>query len=356
MLEPLDDVQGTPVDTRHPVAGGVTPLTLQAECGFHAYAQVRLAAEELEQPAPGLDARERGMLLHKALELVWIKLKDHFHLKQSEGLRRPRSRIRSKPRSHPCSAAMCRPSCGWPWSEKFRLEKLIESLLQTEQARPSFDVVALEARREVSIAGGRFDIRIDRIDSIEGGGFAILDYKSGEPRAPRWRGTEIRDPQLLSYLLAEAGRNVQALANVSLANNQARFSGKSSRSGLLPGVKGLPGMDPKKVPAEEIDSAWHGELERWLLGPRNRHWTTSAAVRPYSRRRTICRPRVISPCCAAAWSSRARISPAGTIERRRHATDLAATGARARAGRRTSSSSRPRGMERPVLTQRYLKC
>ncbi len=27
--------------------------------------------------------------IHKALELVWIKLKDHFHLKESAGLRRP---------------------------------------------------------------------------------------------------------------------------------------------------------------------------------------------------------------------------------------------------------------------------
>lgn len=267
LLEPFEDVQGTPVDTRRPVAGGVTPLTLQAECGFHAYAQVRLAAEALEEPAPGLDARERGMLLHKALELVWIKLKDHFHLKQSEGLRGPLI-------ADSVEAAVASVFRGYVPDElrlavereKFRLEKLIEALLQTEQTRPNFDVVALEARREVSIAGGRFEIRIDRIDSIEGGGFAILDYKSGEPRAPRWQGTEVRDPQLLSYLLAEAGRNVQALANVSLANNQARFSGKSSRPGLLPGVKGLPGMDPKKVAADEIDAAWQLELEKWLLG------------------------------------------------------------------------------------------
>jgi probable DNA repair protein len=267
LLEPLEDVQGTPVDTRRSVAGGVTPLTLQAECGFHAYAQVRLAADELEEPAPGIDARERGMLLHKALELVWIKLKDHFHLKQSEGLRRPLI-------ADSVEAAVASVFRGYVPAElrlavereKLRLERLIESLLQTEQTRPNFDVVALEARREVSIAGGRFEIRIDRIDSIEGGGFAILDYKSGEPRAPRWRGMEVRDPQLLTYLLAEAGRNVQALANVSLANNQARFSGKSSRSGLLPGVKGMTGMDPKKVPPDEIDAAWHGELEKWLLG------------------------------------------------------------------------------------------
>lgn len=267
LLQPVVDVQGAPVDIARTVPGGVTPLTLQAECGFHAYAQVRLAGEELEEPAPGLDARERGMLLHKALELVWIKLKDHFHLKESEGLRRPlvadsvEAAVASVFRGHvPVDLRLA------VEREKYRLETLIEALLQAEQSRPSFDVVALEARREVTIAGGRFEIRIDRIDSIEGGGFAILDYKSGEPRAPRWQGTEVRDPQLLSYLLAEAGRNVQALANVSLASGRARFSGRAATSRLLPGVKGLPGMDPNKVPAEEIQAAWQREVEQWLRG------------------------------------------------------------------------------------------
>ena len=46
--------------------GGVRPLTLQAECGFHAYGELRLGARELEEPAPGIDRRTRGQLLHKA--------------------------------------------------------------------------------------------------------------------------------------------------------------------------------------------------------------------------------------------------------------------------------------------------
>jgi probable DNA repair protein len=267
-LEPLDDVQGVPVDTGRTVKGGVTPLTLQAECGFHAYAQVRLAAEELEQPAPGLDPRERGMLMHKALELVWLKLKNFWNLSPTEPyLRKPLI-------SDSVEAAVVAVFRGQVPAdlrlavdrEKHRLEMLIEALLAQEKQRAPFDVVALEARREVSIGGGRFEIRIDRVDAIEGGGFAILDYKSGEPRPPRWQGAELRDPQLLTYLVAETGRNVQALANVSLTGNRARFSGKSSRTGLLPDVKGLQGLDHRKVPAEEIDAAWRAQLEEWLRG------------------------------------------------------------------------------------------
>jgi ATP-dependent helicase/nuclease subunit B len=264
----MEDVLGDPVPIDVPVRGGVRPLTLQAECGFHAYGEMRLGAERLEAPAPGIDARDRGMLLHKALEMVWLKLERWFHLNGLD------TSVR-KPMIHQAVEAAeayvyrgfvppdIRPAVE---REKMRLERLIEDLLLRELKRPSFVVEQLEARRQVSIAGGTFDIRIDRIDSIEGGGFAILDYKSGESAALRWDGESIRDPQLLAYLLAEQGRDVQALANVSLTRGRARFVGKASRKGLLPGVSGVKGINPDKVDAGQIGAIWQGELEQWLRG------------------------------------------------------------------------------------------
>jgi ATP-dependent helicase/nuclease subunit B len=264
-LEVIDDVQGVRVDTRSPVKGGVKSLTLQAECGFRAYGELRLRADALKTPAPGLDARERGMLLHKALELVWQKLLSHFRLAATETqILRPtigdsvEAAVVSVFRGHvPAELRLALER------EKHRLERLIEDLLDLERARAPFTVDRLEVLREVDIAGGRFALRIDRIDSIEGGGYAILDYKSGEPRALRWYGEEVRDPQLLAYLMAERGRNVQALANVSLVNGRAKFTGKSSHKGLLPGV---PGLNPNKVPADEIAAAWESDTSRWLHG------------------------------------------------------------------------------------------
>ena len=262
-LEPIDDSVGLAVNVSMPVRGGVKPLALQAECGFHAYGEVRLGAESLEAPTPGIDPRDRGMLLHKALELVWIKLGGWFNLNGTdEQVRRPTIHdsveaakayvyrgfvpLELQPAVH---------------RESFRLELLIEALLKLEIARAPFTVDKLEARREVDIAGGTFQFRIDRIDAIEGGGYAILDYKSGEPRALRWDGEKFRDPQLLAYLLAEHGRDVQALANVSLTRGRARFMGKVSRNGLLPEVKG---RSPAKIAAEELDATWRAELEQWL--------------------------------------------------------------------------------------------
>jgi hypothetical protein len=267
-LEAFDDTQGVAVDIRRPVGGGVRPLELQAECAFHAYGEIRLAAKALETPAPGVSAQERGMLLHKALELVWLKLKDHFPMLPTE------TAVLLPTIADSVAAAVVHVFRGYGpvelqpaiEREKHRLEKLIEDLLNTERDRPKFTVEALEVRRSVNIAGGQFDLRIDRIDSIEGGGYAILDYKSGASRPLRWQGEDVRDPQLLAYLMAERGREVVALANVTLANGRAKFHGKSSHKGLLPGVNGLPGMNPTKVPVEQISAAWHEETGRWLHG------------------------------------------------------------------------------------------
>jgi probable DNA repair protein len=264
-IESIEDMAGVPVDTSVAVAGGVRPLELQAECGFRAYGERRLAADELETPAPGIDARERGMLLHKALELVWDNLQGHFQLTATD------SKVLGVVIGNAVEAATISVFRGYVpvdlrpalEREKLRLERLIRKLLDVERTRASFVVEMVEARRTVSIAGGEFAVRIDRIDFIEGGGYAILDYKSGEARAPRWQADALRDPQLLAYLLAERGRNVQALANVSLTQGRARFVGKSSRTGLLPGV---PGMNPNKIPADEIEAAWHSESQRWLQG------------------------------------------------------------------------------------------
>jgi probable DNA repair protein len=263
-LETFDDSKGVPVNTAFIVPGGVKPLALQAECGFHAYGEVRLYGDRLEEPKPGIDPRDRGKLLHKALELVWSKLDANFLTLAASD-----ERSRGPAITHSVRAAVTHVYRGQVPPElrlavdrdALRLERLIEALFQEEARRTTFHIESLESRRQVTIAGGTFEVRIDRIDSLQGGGFAILDYKAGEPRALRWKSAGVRDPQLLTYLLAEEGRDVQALANISLTRGRAKFVGKAARTGLLPDVTG---MNPNKIPAEKIDAAWRAELDGWV--------------------------------------------------------------------------------------------
>jgi hypothetical protein len=287
----------------------VKSLTLQAECGFRAYGELRLAAEPLEVPAPGIDRRERGMLLHKALELVWIKLEGHFELIATD------AQVLRPTIADSVAAAVVfvyrghvppdlQPAVE---REKFRLEQLILKLLERERTRAPFMIEKLEARREVNIAGGSFDLRIDRIDRLEGGGFAILDYKSGEPRSLRWQGEAIRDPQLLAYLMAERGRDVVALANVSLANGRAKFTGRSSHKGLLPDINGL---NPNKVPPEQIAAAWQTETERWLHGVQRLAAAYIEGHAPVQPASDVCRNCHLTTLCRRVELANFAVSPA----------------------------------------------
>jgi ATP-dependent helicase/nuclease subunit B len=263
----LDDA-GIPWNRALQVAGGVRTLELQAECGFHAYGELRLDARVLEDPEPGIDPRDRGNLLHRALHLVWQRFQTHFRLFTTELPERTSliaedvaAAIRYVFRGdvpNDLAAAVER--------ERFRLEQLIGTLLARELTRPQFDVADMEVKRDCQIAGGRFQLRIDRVDKLQGGGYAILDYKSGTPRSPRWEGEKIRNPQLLAYLHAESRRPIEGLANVFLTHNTAKFSGKCVHSNLLPDIRGVgkSGEDEIVTRArwEQLRTEWLATVER----------------------------------------------------------------------------------------------
>ncbi len=263
-LAPLMAEAGTPWNLEVPVKGGVRAIERQAECGFRAYADLRLDAAAAPAPAPGMDMRQRGMLLHRALELVWPQFDATFLFDTSWAERRPMisdavgEAIRDL--FHGEVPEERRPALE---RERQRLELLIGKLLELETRRAPFSVVELEAEREALIAGGRFRMRIDRVDRLDDGSYVILDYKAGE--APRlcWDQPPFRAPQLIAYLLAEAGREVRALANVSLTNGQASFSGKSYHARILPGVAAL---SPTKTIAdqEQAPLRWREQTTRWV--------------------------------------------------------------------------------------------
>src|SRR5207249_5414834 len=74
-LESLEDSKAPPVQVNQ-VRVGTRVLADQAACPFRAFARWRLAAEALEEPAPGLDARQRGALLHDLMKHLWGILKN----------------------------------------------------------------------------------------------------------------------------------------------------------------------------------------------------------------------------------------------------------------------------------------
>jgi probable DNA repair protein len=243
-VESVEDGMAPALQTRTP-KGGTRILSDQAACPFRAFARHRLAAEALEEPVEGLDARARGLLLHTLMKKLWTELKGSTGL---EGNVEPA--IERAAKSAVVEAKLGEPFAGL---ERKRLAKLAREWLEVEKERDPFEVVAIEAKRELVVAGLKLNGRIDRLDKLDSGGYAVIDYKTGKPTPNDWMGERPDDPQLPLYAL-NAKEDISAVAYAKLKTGEMRYMGFSRRKDLIPEVK----------PAKDWDAlvaGWKKELE-----------------------------------------------------------------------------------------------
>jgi probable DNA repair protein len=180
---------------------GVSTLRSQSRCAFKGFAETRLLAQPLEQPVPGFNSRERGQLVHHALEHVWSVLADSKALLDLP----PEAEQRLLDEAVRKALAIVRkirdPGPRWRRRERMRLQNVIKTWLDIERRRAPFTVEVLEQSvRAARIAGLEFRARIDRVDRLADGARVLIDYKTGAATAD-WRGERPDNPQLPMYAL-----------------------------------------------------------------------------------------------------------------------------------------------------------
>src|ERR1039457_5257554 len=120
----------------------------QSACPFRAFAELRLGAEEMETPVPGLDARRRGTLVHTALEEFWKEVRTHDALCSRGDIGEV---IRASVRT--ALDRLQRDSSGVDLPQRFselesrRLERLLGGWLEIERQRSAFEVIQPEGER-----------------------------------------------------------------------------------------------------------------------------------------------------------------------------------------------------------------
>lgn len=269
-MEAFVDDTGAAWPDAVPLPAGTRAIELQSRCPFRAYAQLRLCAEPLESPVPGITPRERGRMLHRALELLWQGLGG------SSGLAVARATQAQAQLVSDCVAQAGSeilhggdPDASEDDSfysaadatgltelrraaiarELGRAARLINALCDLEASRAPFVVHELETKHRVRIGGALIDVRVDRMDRLDDGTQVILDYKSGRAVTPDWEVERTTHPQLLVYLLA-AEAPVSALAVAHLDPKSVVFKGIGDADFRLPGVKAA-------------DGSWSRQLEAW---------------------------------------------------------------------------------------------
>ena len=180
-LEVRLDSPCVPVTEFTEFSGGHSLISEQSACPFRAFAHFRLQVTALEEFGQGLDARQRGTAMHKALEYLFSEITDRSVLLalsqvERERLCREAARIgveslerRYQELLTPRLRAI----------ESRRYLYLLMKFLDLESQREDFSVLARERRVEVKLDKLGLTLKIDRLDRLGDQRLAVIDYKSG---------------------------------------------------------------------------------------------------------------------------------------------------------------------------------
>jgi probable DNA repair protein len=276
--------------------GGSRILDLQAKCPFRAFAEIRLGSTPLEEPPGGVDARGRGNVLHRALELIWQALGGQAGLQQAapDSLAQlvDRALVQALREELPADLGPRALSLEADWQ---RLA--IDRLLELERSRPPFTVVGIEQSREATFAGLHLKLRVDRLDRVDDG-LVIIDYKTGKAETSQWRGARLDAPQLPLYASLQS-QEVAAIAFASVSAQSARFRGVGSGEGIAEGIvaAGKFALTEDKQSGftwQEIRDRWSG----WLASLARDYAAGQASVDP--KQPQTCRLCHLSTLCRVA--------------------------------------------------------
>ena len=221
---------------KEPIRGGSSILKNQSTCPFNAFAIHRLWAKEFEQPAIGLEAIDRGSIVHEILYRLWNQWQSSkvFLALNKQQLNDQLSTTIDTVLIEQATKNPILLGDNFKQLEKQRLCKLIHQWLEIERQRPPFEVKETEQKKQLSLGELSISLIMDRLDTVEDETL-VIDYKTGSVKSDVWLGDRPEDPQLPLYILA-SNPQPQGCAFASLKGNEQKFIGISNNH-IIKGIK-----------------------------------------------------------------------------------------------------------------------
>ena len=222
-----------PLQPGETVAGGASTVQKQLTNPFAAFVSGRLGVRYLPAIVTGLAANVRGNLIHDALAALYGECPSQSEIAAWDGAAL-RQRIAAACRQ--AFARLRRHADHTLQSllelEQQRVERLLAGVVALDKGRPGFTIDSVEGELDATLHGVPLRLRYDRIDRIDAGGAAVLDYKTGQAKRFVDREGMPQDLQLVVYAatLAEDPTGL-AIVNVDSRNISIEGAGTAFDDG-----------------------------------------------------------------------------------------------------------------------------
>jgi probable DNA repair protein len=264
-IDRTEDNEARVLGAADTVSGGTTVIRDQAACPFRAFARHRLGAESLKAPHAGLDAMERGTLVHRVLAQAWAQLKTRSALDAIASadldalLARAADEAVARLRRERPTVLSGR----FAGIERRRLARLAREWLEQEKARGGFTVLATEDKRRIEVGGLALNARLDRVDQLDDGRRIVIDYKTGRASPGAMLGERPDEPQLPLYVVG-AEPDAAAVAFALVKTGEMGFAALARDDDLLPGTKAFSESRHRDRHGswQEMIAAWRADLSR----------------------------------------------------------------------------------------------
>ncbi len=270
--EPAPEDPTLPLETPE-TAGGTSLIRDQAACPFRAFARHRLNLPSLQPTVIGISASERGAFLHEALFRLWrqIESSDALSSLSPEAEQKLIEKAVSGAMQQTERACETRgyslrervgPAC-WQLEQQLCVDLLAQWLGHERERSASFRVVEMEQNQTLQVEGLSLTLRPDRIDELEDGRRAVIDYKTRAPSRTRWLGERPQEPQLPLYSLLDPKIQGIAFAELS-ASDPVQFIALGEDLGLAKGDNKSLEQQTRSIAATwpELVAQWKASLQQ----------------------------------------------------------------------------------------------